>query len=193
MRIKTLVIVTLVAVASISLNVKLLVDFQHRPVLARGVAANQFHVVFSPRGGCTDAIVSELKMAKKSIKVLAYSFTSKPIGEALAAAKKRGVDVRVVVDKSQVERYSLLDFIVSNGIPILVDYKHAIQHNKVIVVDGAVVVTGSFNFSAAAEKENAENLLIIRSVKLADEYTANWNVHAEHSDKPDKTKATKGQ
>ena len=58
-------------------------------------------VHFSPRGGCTDAVVKELCNAKKMVLVQAYSFTSAPIAKALVDAHKRGVDVRVILDKSQ--------------------------------------------------------------------------------------------
>ena len=79
-------------------------------------------------------------------------------------------------------QYSEADFLVNMGIPTLIDAKHAIAHNKIIVIDGATVITGSFNFSKAAEESNAENLLVIRDKGLADKYTANWQAHAQHSE-----------
>ena len=63
-----------------------------------------------------------------------------------------------------------------------IDAKHAIAHNKITVIDGEVVITGSFNFTKAAEEHNAENLLVIRDQGLAEKYTANWKAHAEHSE-----------
>jgi len=99
------------------------------------------------------------------------------------AAHKRGVTVQVILDKSQrTEKYSEADFLVNVGIPVHIDAKHAIAHNKVMVIDGATVITGSFNFTKAAEENNAENLLVIRSPELAAKYAANWKVHADHSD-----------
>ena len=68
------------------------------------------------------------------------------------------------------------------GIPVQIDAKHAIAHNKIMVIDGQTVITGSFNFTTAAEEHNAENLLVIRSPELAAKYAANWKVHADHSD-----------
>ena len=140
-------------------------------------------VYFSPKGGCTEAVVAELEKAKKSILVQAYSFTSSPIATALVAAKKRGVDVRAVLDKSQrSEKYSSADFVAHGGIPTFIDAKHAIAHNKIMVIDAAVVITGSFNFTKAAESNNAENLLVIRDPKLAERYTQNWKLHQEHAE-----------
>jgi phosphatidylserine/phosphatidylglycerophosphate/cardiolipin synthase-like enzyme len=140
-------------------------------------------VWFSPKGGCTEAVVKELNAAKSSVLVQAYSFTSTPIAKALLEAHKRGVKVEVVLDKSQrTEKYSEADFLVNVGIPVRIDAQHAIAHNKVMVIDGATVITGSFNFTKAAENNNAENLLVIRSPELAAKYAANWKVHADHSE-----------
>ena len=140
-------------------------------------------VYFSPNGGCTDAIVDALGDARKTVLVQAYSFTSTPVAKALLDAKKRGVDVRVVLDKSQTgERYSSADFLANSGVATKIDHAHAIAHNKVMVIDGETVITGSFNFTKAAEEHNAENLLIIRDKELAARYTANWKAHDAHSE-----------
>ena len=133
-------------------------------------------VYFSPNGGATDAIVREIAAAKREIRVQAYSFTSNPIAIALRDAKKRGIDVSVILDKSQRSaKYSGADFVANSGIPVVIDEKPAIAHSKVIVIDGATIITGSFNFSSAAESKNVENLLVLRSAELAKAYLANWN------------------
>ena len=141
-------------------------------------------VYFSPNGGCTDAAVREINAAKDTILVQAYSFTSAQIAKALVDAHKRGVQIQVILDKSQrSEKYSSADYVLHAGIPMFIDAKHAIAHNKVMVIDGATVITGSFNFTKAAETSNAENLLVIRSPELAAKYAANWQTHLEHSEK----------
>ena len=129
---------------------------------------------FSPKGGCTEAIIKELNNAKSSLLVQAYSFTSAPIAKALLNAHKRGVRIDVLLDKSQrKEKYSSADFLANSGIPTKIDAVHAIAHNKIIIVDGEIVITGSFNFTKAAEEKNAENLLVIRDKVLAAKYTEN--------------------
>jgi phosphatidylserine/phosphatidylglycerophosphate/cardiolipin synthase-like enzyme len=139
-------------------------------------------VYFSPRGGCTEAIVAEIDRAKDSILVQAYSFTSAPIAKALVDAHRRGVVVAALLDKSQEsEKYSSADFVLHAGIATRIDDRHAIAHNKVMILDSQTVITGSFNFTKAAEESNAENLLIIRDAAIADMYTQNWRMHAEHS------------
>ena len=139
-------------------------------------------VCFTPGGNCTDLIVDTLGEAKSSILVQAYSFTSAPIAKALLDAHKRGVPVRVILDKSQRnEKYSSADFLANQGVPTMIDANHAISHNKVIIIDGETVISGSFNFTKAAQEKNAENVLIIRDKALAVQYTQNWQSHAQHS------------
>jgi phosphatidylserine/phosphatidylglycerophosphate/cardiolipin synthase-like enzyme len=138
---------------------------------------------FSPNGGCTQAIVEALGVAKSSILVQAYSFTSAPIAKALVDAYKRGVNVQVILDKSQrSERYSSATFLANEGIPTYIDAAHKIAHNKIMVIDGKTVITGSFNFTKSAEEGNAENLLVISNAPdLAQRYTSNWKEHLGHS------------
>ena len=91
-------------------------------------------------------------------------------------AHKRGVDVQVVLDKSNLSsKYSSATFLSNVGIPVRINSRYAIMHNKYIVVDGMTVQTGSFNYSSAAESKNAENVLVITgNEKLADDYLINW-------------------
>jgi len=148
------------------------VDVGHAPV----------EVYFSPNDGATEAIVREIDRARSEILVQAYSFTSAPIAKALLKAHRRGVKVQAILDKSQkTQKYSSASFLTNSGIPTYIDDKHAIAHNKIILIDRAVVITGSFNFTKAAEEKNAENLLIIRSKELAKPYLENWQRHREHS------------
>lgn len=139
-------------------------------------------VYFSPRNGATAAIVREIDRARSEIRVQAYSFTSAPIAQALLDAHKRGIRVEVILDKSQrTGKYSSSTFLMNARIPTYIDAEHAIAHNKIILIDRSVVITGSFNFTRAAEEKNAENLLIIRSAELVKPYLDNWQYHRNHS------------
>jgi phosphatidylserine/phosphatidylglycerophosphate/cardiolipin synthase-like enzyme len=80
------------------------------------------------------------------------------------------------------ERYSSTDFLGNQGIPTRIDAAHAIAHNKVMIIDGETVISGSFNFTRSAEERNADDLLVIRDKTLAGRYIANWKVHWEHSE-----------
>ena len=153
-------------------------------LLAVAVHAADIQVYFSPHGGCTEAVVANLEKAKNTVLVQAYSFTSAPIAKALVNAEKRGVKVEVILDKSQrTEHYSEADFPLHAGIPTYIDAKHAIAHNKIMVIDAHTILTGSFNFTKAAEDNNAENLLVIDDAALAKKYTDNWQMHLSHSEK----------
>jgi len=153
-----------------------------KPSTAQGTSQPTWQVAFSPNGGATQLVVDALVQAKQTVLVQAYSFTSAPIAKALVEAKQRGVKVEVILDKSQrTEHYSEVDFLAHAGIPVSIDAVHAIAHNKVMVIDGETVITGSFNFTKAAEEHNAENLLVLHDKALAAEYMANWQKHRAHS------------
>jgi phosphatidylserine/phosphatidylglycerophosphate/cardiolipin synthase-like enzyme len=140
-------------------------------------------IFFSPKGGCEAAIVREIKAARREILVQAYSFTADPLTYGLIEAKKRGVHVEIILDKSnEVERYSDLHIFLENGLPPLIDHSHAIAHNKIMVIDRHTVVTGSFNFTNQAENENAENVVILKgNPDVVDQYRKNFLAHKEHS------------
>lgn len=141
------------------------------------------HMYTSPHDGCTEAVVEQLTKAKSNVLVQAYSFTSEPIAKALVDAHKRGVHVEVILDKSQrTEKYSEADFLAHAGIRTLIDAKHTIAHNKIIIIDADTVITGSFNFTKAAEERNAENLLVLHDSEMAKRYIDNWHKHETHSE-----------
>jgi hypothetical protein len=150
---------------------------------AEPFAPAQVAVYFSPHGGATEAVIRELNAAKTQVLMQAYSFTSAPIAKALVDAHKRGVKVLAVLDKSnETAKYSTATFLNNAGMQPLIDDQHAIAHNKVMVIDSATILTGSFNFTKAAEAKNAENLLVIKDApELVTAYEANIRAHAGHS------------
>jgi phosphatidylserine/phosphatidylglycerophosphate/cardiolipin synthase-like enzyme len=141
----------------------------------------QWQVFFSPNGGAEKAIVRNIDSARSHILVQAYSFTSEPVASALIRAKQRGCFVQMILDKGQrkAKGSQWLRCAVA-GIPYAFDLSVAIQHSKVIILDSVKVITGSYNFSKAAEKSNAENLLIIRDSLLALQYIREWHNRNEH-------------
>jgi len=154
------------------------------PAIAVGAACQPVAVCFPPGENCTQDSVHVLDDAQHTILVQAYSFTSAPVAKALLNAHMRGVEVQMILDKSQrTEKYSSADFLANHGVPTMIDATHAIAHNKVMVIDGVTVLTGSFNFTKAAQEKNAENMAIIRDPVLASQYTKNWQQHAGHSQK----------
>jgi phosphatidylserine/phosphatidylglycerophosphate/cardiolipin synthase-like enzyme len=124
---------------------------------------------------CAGLVADEIAAASASLLVQAYNFTEHRIVAALIDAHRRGVPVTVIVDKiSMHQRGEGVSAVRAAGIPVFIDRKPRIAHNKVMVIDRATVITGSFNFSASAQCCNAENLLIVRSSALAAAYAANF-------------------
>src|SRR5262245_32242129 len=115
--------------------------------------------------------------------VQADRFTSSPIAKAFMDAHKRGVKrLTVLYNSNETKQYSAATFLAHAGIQTLIDDQHAIAHNKVIVIDSATIITGSFNFTKAAEEKNAENLLVIKDApELVKAYEANIQAHAAHA------------
>ncbi len=145
-------------------------------------------VAFTPGDDAGALVVEAIQGARQQILVQAYSFTHKRIAEALVAAKRRGLEVSVIVDRHQAEtvQTSLVDWLAQHGVPVWIDGDHAAAHNKVMVLDAnspqAVLITGSFNFTHAGQYRNAENLLVLRGNPiLAQAYAANWRRHQTHS------------
>lgn len=139
-------------------------------------------VHFSPRGGSTTFLVQAINNANESIYVQAYSFTSTQIANALILKKRQGKIVEVILDKSDLTgKGSVIHALLDNGVTVYIDDKHAIAHNKVMIIDRKIVFTGSFNFTRAAEENNAENSIELTDPKLADVYRGNWDFHKQHS------------
>lgn len=146
------------------------------------MASPQVEVYFSPRGGAQNAIIQAIAQAEKEIFVMAYSFTATSIANAPVLAHKRGLNVLIILDKSQcTARASKIQELVSAHIPTFIDKAHAVAHNKVIIIDKKLVITVSYNFSQAAEERNAENLLFVYDTELARRYLMNFRLHLRHS------------
>lgn len=136
----------------------------------------QYTACFTPDQNCTADIVAIIDKAKQSIFVQAYSFTSRPIIGALVNAAERGVSVFVILDKSDFsgQYYSPAQLFLDHHISLWNDNSLNIAHNKVIIIDRSIIETGSFNFTTAAQYNNADNVLIIYDPMLAEKYLANW-------------------
>ncbi|MWL90654.1 phospholipase D family protein [Cupriavidus sp. SW-Y-13] len=148
-----------------------------RPQTSQFAAGSTYTLCFVPDGpSCQDMIVDAIHRTRRQLLIQAYSFTNKEIAKAVVEAHQRGVDVRVIVDKSQSsERYTSATFLKNAGIAVVIDTKPAIAHNKVMVFDEQAVFTGSFNFTKSAEERNAENGMLIRGDSaVVKAYSDNW-------------------
>lgn len=155
------------------------------PLLANA-ATPQIESGFSPEGSARTLVLKAINNAHHSIRMLSYSFTAPDIMKALADAHDRGVDVRIVVDERGNRNKSSLaamNYIVNHGIPLRTDHHYPIQHDKVMIIDGDTVETGSFNYTASAERRNSENVVVIHNVPaLADDYLQHWQTRWEYGE-----------
>jgi phosphatidylserine/phosphatidylglycerophosphate/cardiolipin synthase-like enzyme len=151
------------------------------PEPMHGVHAEVLGVYFTPPAGAASAIVQTIEASQREVLVQAYGFTHNAIAQALVRAHQRGVKIYVLLDKKseKTNRY-VIDVLTQAQIEIRHDGKHAIAHNKVMVIDESVVITGSFNFTNSAETRNAENFLVLKSEDLAQRYKTQWQGHWMH-------------
>jgi phosphatidylserine/phosphatidylglycerophosphate/cardiolipin synthase-like enzyme len=152
-----------------------------RQIPAGAISAEVLAVAFTPPSGGGQVIVKAIDDSRDEVLVQAYGFTHNAIAQALLRAQQRGVKVQVLLDKksSQTNRY-VIDLLEAASLPVKFDGAHAIAHNKVMVIDASVVVTGSYNFTNSADTRNAENILVLRSPDLAKSYRDNWQAHWSH-------------
>ena len=146
-----------------------------------GLQVEVLGVYFTPPTGAASAIVQAINASQGEVLVQAYSFTHNGIAQALVRAHQRGVKIRVLLDSNseKTNRY-VIDLFTQARVEIRYDGKHAIAHNKLMVIDESVVITGSFNFTNAAETRNAENVLVLKSDELAKRYKSEWQSHWAH-------------
>jgi phosphatidylserine/phosphatidylglycerophosphate/cardiolipin synthase-like enzyme len=133
------------------------------PVASEG----RLEVAFSPNGGGQALVLKTIAAARQEIHMLAYSFTSAQVTQALLAALKRGVIIQLVVDQnhnfsqdSSGKARAALSTLASGGADVRTTQAFAIHHDKVVIVDRRHVQLGSFNYSASAESRNSENVLV---------------------------------
>lgn len=145
--------------------------------------AAEVAVFFSPRGGIAVAISDRLSRAEKTLDIMAYGISEPTITTAVAAAHRRGVSIRLLVDRTQTSpQQSTAPDLSRSGVLLKTDRWEPLMHNKVMIIDRRTVITGSYNFSASAENRNAENLLFIDDEKIAALFLKNFELHWQHSD-----------
>lgn len=138
-----------------------------RPATVAVPAAGSLEVGFSPQGSAEALVLKVIESAKREVRVMAYSFTAAKVVDALRQARHRGVEVYVIADRkanlSGEDRgrgRSALATLVNAGAQVRVIDAYPIHHDKVLIVDGATVQMGSYNYSASAARSNSENVLV---------------------------------
>lgn len=158
--------------------------------------AGQVEVGFSPEGGALQLVIKAINASTQSLDVMAYSFTSSDVTRAILSALKRGVVVRVIADQKQNTstkgaEYALsaLSSLVSAGAEVRFNGNFSIFHDKVIIVDGKHVQTGSFNYSKAAAKSNSENVVVMWAAssvaaRYGEHFKSRWETSQRFNGRP---------
>ena len=133
----------------------------------------------SPDGGAEALVLRTIGSARSSIRMAAFSFTSSKIVKSLVAAKRRGVDIQIVVDDGKGcednATRSAMNLLVNAGIPLRTVGVYKLHHDKYIIVDRKHVETGSFNYTRAAAEGNSENVVVIwNDEENAARYLRHW-------------------
>ncbi|MDA8505173.1 phospholipase D family protein [Citrobacter sp. Awk 2] len=145
-------------------------------------------VGFSPEGSARGLVLDTIHHARHTIDMMAYSFQSADIVQALVDAEKRGVVVRAVIDKKRNQgkvSQKAIAFATANGIAIELDDHYHLQHDKTMIIDGDTLETGSFNFAKSAEFANSENVLVIRGepgvvAQYQAHFDSRWKIARQH-------------
>jgi len=144
-------------------------------------ATGSVEIAFTPGDAVDNLIIAAIDRAQTEVLVHAYTFTHRRIAQALISARRRGVTVAVIADREQARLVpqNVLPQLASGGVEVLLDGNFVAAHNKVIVIDAgsprATTITGSYNFTLAAQRSNAENIIVLRDNEaVADAYRANW-------------------
>jgi len=151
-------------------------------------ATGTIEYAFTPGDDATGLIVRTIDAARSQVLVQAFSFTHRDIAHALIRAHRRGLDVQIIADKEQTNAIesAAMRSVLAAGLSVFTDADHSAAHNKVIVIDQntkhPVLITGSFNFTFAAQNRNAENVLVLHdNADLARAFSANWQQHRTHA------------
>jgi cardiolipin hydrolase len=127
-------------------------------------------VYFNPLGDCTGQVIYWIGQAKTSIHILAYTLTLDSIGNALVEAHNRGIEIKVVFEKDRITPISEYQKLNNTGIPVRIDNNPKDMNDRVMIVDGSIILTGSFTWNEDGQDFNDENLIIIRSSSAASLY-----------------------
>lgn len=144
-------------------------------------ATGTVEIAFTPGDAVDNLIIAAIDRAQSEVLVHAYTFTHRRIAQALIGARRRGVAVSVLADREQARAVpqNVLAQLASGGVEVWLDGNFAAAHNKVIVIDAglprATTITGSYNFTIAAQRSNAENIVVLHdNDPVARAYRDNW-------------------
>ena len=129
-----------------------------------------FDVYFTPEDDFRSEIVDLIDNAVSNINVMIFTFTDQEIADALIRAENRGVKVRTIMETYQASSQWSVYNSIKNEFDVVLDKNPDTFHYKTMIIDNEIIITGSFNFTNAAQEKNDENALVIHSSKIAESY-----------------------
>jgi len=153
-------------------------------VHGRSADVAKVEAAFTPGDDISDLIAQRIARSRESVRMQAYLFTDRHIAGALYAAMRRGVKVEIVADAAQQQAggLPLLEPLHRAGARVYLNTSHAASHNKIVIVDGTTVITGSYNFTQAAQSRNAENVVVISGNRaITGRFVDNFEYHRSQS------------
>ncbi|MFP4523682.1 MAG: phospholipase D-like domain-containing protein [Candidatus Woesearchaeota archaeon] len=136
-----------------------------------------------PQHNCEDEHITSIQKAKETIKILAFTFTSKPIAQALIAKEQEDVNVSVVFEKTRVTRYATDEVLAKQNVSVKYDTNPYTMHEKLFIIDNITVFVGSYNPTKNANENNDENVLRIQNEQIAKKFINEFNNIANNSKK----------
>jgi len=131
-------------------------------VVAQTCSVQSYFVSPDVDGVIESAIIDAINKARKSLDIALFSFTDDQLGDAVVRATRRGVSVRVILGAGQDKVFGgEYEKLVSANIPVAIAHPPGFFHHKFAIVDGNLLITGSYDWSDAADKENYENAVFI--------------------------------
>ncbi len=133
--------------------------------------------MFFPNEKNVDRLCSYLRKAKRSLNICVFNFTNNDLSSAVRDMHFAGVHVRIITDDECVKnRGSDVDYLRSKGIPVVTDSSERYHmHNKFVLVDREILITGSFNWTVQAAQNNQENIIVISDQYLINKYTQEFD------------------
>jgi phosphatidylserine/phosphatidylglycerophosphate/cardiolipin synthase-like enzyme len=146
--------------------------YTHNSLPIEPYIRDNIEIHFSPDSDIQKRLLELIDSAKDSINIMMFAFTNRDISRALLDAQKRGVDIKIVVDKRQnsYQKYSVYRELKANGIDIKLDKNRYKLHHKVIIIDRKITILGSYNFTKWANSNNDENIIIIKNSAISSSY-----------------------
>ncbi len=126
---------------------------------------------FSPGDTCVRAITGAISEASRTVDVCVFTITDDRVTRALLDAHRRGVSVRIITDDEKSRDLgSDVEQLAGAGIPVRMDHDEAHMHHKFALFDGSRVITGSYNWTRSAARNNQENLVLSSDPRLVDPF-----------------------